>query len=30
MLKLLDKLAIKWIIKRNIFQTLTGDFGRVI
>jgi len=30
MLKWLDKLAIKWILKRNIFQTLNGDFGRVI
>lgn len=30
MLKWLDKLAIKWILKRNIVQTLNGDFGRVI
>ena len=30
MLKWLDKLAIKWILKRNIVQTLNGDFVRLL
>ena len=30
MLKWLDKLALKWILKRNIVQTLNGDFVRLL